>query len=42
MMLEIQILAWDKHTHMVVLNRLMASQPSPMYLQTQYIEYAFQ
>jgi hypothetical protein len=30
MMLEIQVLAWDRHKDVAGLNRLMGSQPSPL------------
>jgi hypothetical protein len=30
MTLEIQVLAWDRHTNMTELNRLMGFQPSPL------------
>ena len=30
MTLEILVLAWDRHKHMVALNRLMGSQPPPL------------
>ena len=29
-MLEIQVLAWDRHKNVTGLNRLMGSQPSPL------------
>jgi hypothetical protein len=39
MMLEIQVLAWDRHTNVAVLNLLMALQSSPLdNLQRQQIE----
>jgi hypothetical protein len=30
MTLEIQVLAWDRHIDVVMLNRLIRSQPSPL------------
>jgi hypothetical protein len=30
MMLELQVLPWDRHKNMTGLNRLMASQPFPL------------
>jgi hypothetical protein len=30
MMLEIQVLAWDRHKNVAGLNQLIVSQPSPL------------
>jgi hypothetical protein len=31
MTLEIQVLTWDRHRNVMGLNRLMGSQPAPLY-----------